>query len=414
MGDITQYKPYSYMKTIFKKILLLTISLISLGTLFIQVNKFEIYFKNTNSLDPNKILLLTTDKSLGDELFLYSQWQATKLIQIITKAEKENFSKEFAKIFPKNVLLEEIVFGYVKENTVIVAETLRYNFKDTVSLRDFWQSVAFAKSIEKIMKTNYPEVLVTAKGWEQDTIRTEYDDPSSENRLLFKVNLNLINGENKIFVKSKQSNVVVATTINFPAEYKKVSDRDSRFHNSEYESNCIGCHDGLPSSSDGVEFTADCKTCHKAFFKNTKVHSLVEMNECLSCHTWSKESKAVVVERGVPEVCSDCHSEITSGAEKNTYSHPVLNDCLTCHTPHSSNYKKLLKDDVYNICKDCHDGYLVNHPVSNHPVRFRKLSEEKNNLISCVSCHNPHSSNSKALIKVSGGRLAVCISCHNR
>lgn len=402
------------MKKIFTKISLLTASLLFLGTYIQEVKKSELYYNNNNSLDPNKIILLSTDASLGNELLLYSQWQSSKLIQIITKTEKENFSKEFAKIFPKNIFIQEIVFGYVSSNIVAIAETLRYKFKDTMSLRNFWQSLAFAKSMEKILKTNYPEVLVNVKGWKEDTIKTEFDDPAAENRYLFKINLSLINGTNQIYITLKQSRAVIeSTTINFPAEYKAVADRELRFHNSEVENNCTACHDGLPASSGGEEFTADCKTCHKSFTLNAKVHSPVEMNECMSCHSWSKESKAVVVEKAVPEVCADCHSEITSGAE-NDCQHAVLNDCLTCHTPHSSNYKRLLKDEVYNICKDCHDGYLNNHPVSNHPVRFRKLSEDNNELISCVSCHNPHSSKSKALIKVSGGRLAVCVSCHNR
>lgn len=417
MGFITHHKQKFKLpvkKNI--KISLLLISFIFIGAYFQQTNKLcKAFYLNNTTLDPNKMLLLSTEKSLGDELLLFSQWETTKLIQIITKAEKDNFSKEFAKIFPKNIFIQEIIFGYVYNNYAAVAETIRYKFNDTMSLRNFWQTVAFAKSLEKIMKTSYPEIFVSAKGWKEDTIKTEFDDPANENRLLFKINLNLINGDNNIFVTTKQSRTVIDSfMITFPGDYKAVIDRDKRFHNSEYESNCTGCHDGLPSSSDGEEFTADCKTCHKSFFLNKKVHSIVEMNECLSCHSWSRENKAVIVEKGIPEVCSECHSEVATGTDKNTYSHAILSDCLTCHTPHSSNQKRLLKDEIYKICITCHDGYQNNHPVSNHPVRFRKLSEDKDDIISCTSCHDPHSSNNKALIKVSGGKLAVCINCHNR
>ncbi len=387
--------------------------------IFAFVNKSDIsvvpFAEKPNSYDVAKSLLLSVSKNIGNELLVSSQFRFEKVIPIASPSDKENFPKEFLKIFPPNTTIEELAYSFLLQGGSTKPDTLKYKYIDTMSVRSFWQQKAFAELLRLVQVSKASELVINVKGWKDNTVTTDYDDPVKENYSLYKLQTQLIPGDNKIYFTSpgnKAKAVLFRTTL--LAEYKPVADRSDRFHNSEYEQNCTSCHDGLPSSDGGEKMTADCLTCHKAFTQSSKVHGPLEMKDCSSCHSWSKENNAVVVEKGVPGVCADCHSEVTDLAEKSKYPHPIVNDCLTCHSPHSSNETNLLKDKVYNTCITCHDKYGLNHPVVNHPARYRTISENSSSEISCVSCHNPHGSDNRAMMKVAGGRMAICLNCHNK
>lgn len=373
------------------------------------------FAEQPNSYDVTKLLLLSVSKNIGNDLIVSSQWQAEKVIPIASPSEKEKFPKEFIQIFPPNITIEELAYSFLLQGGSTKPETLRYKYIDTLTVRGFWQKAAFSELLRLVQVSKASELVIKVKGWKDNTVTTDYDDPIKENYSLYKLQTQLIPGDNKIYFSSggNKAKAVMFRTTQL-AESKPVADRSERFHNSEYEQNCTSCHDGLPSGNGGEDITADCLSCHKAFTQSSNVHGPVEMKECSSCHSWSKENKAVVVEKGVPGVCADCHSEVTDLAEKSKFPHAVGSDCLSCHSPHSSNETKLLKDKVYNTCILCHDKYGLNHPVSNHPGRFKSVSETDKTEISCVSCHNPHGSDNKAMMKVAGGRMAICLNCHNK
>lgn len=373
------------------------------------------FAEQPNSYDATKLFLLSVSKNNGSELVVSSQWQIEKVIAIASPAEKEKFPREFIQIFPQNTAIEEISYSFILQGGSTKPETLRYMYIDTITVRGFWQKPAFSELLRLVQVSKASELVINVKGWKDNTVTTDYDDPLKENYSLYKLQTQLIPGENKIYFTSpgNKAKAVLFRTTQL-AESKPVADRSDRFHNSEFEQSCTSCHDGLPSGDGGENMTADCNSCHKAFAQSSKVHGPVEMKECVTCHAWSKKSKAVVVEKGVPGVCADCHSDVTDSAEKAKYPHAVGNDCLTCHSPHSSNEKKLLKDKVYNTCISCHDKYGRNHPVNNHPSRFKSVSDNSKSEISCVSCHNPHGSDNKAMMKVAGGRMAICLNCHNK
>lgn len=373
------------------------------------------FTEQPNSYDATKLLLLSVSKNIGNELVVSSQIQTEKVIPIASPSEKEKFPKEFIQMFPANTTIEELVYSFILQGGSTKPETLRYKYIDTMTVRGFWQKPAFSELLRLVQVSKASELVINVKGWKDNIVTTDYDDPVKENYSLYKLQTQLIPGENKIYFTSpgNKAKALLFRTSQL-AESKPVSDRAEKFHNSEFEQNCTSCHDGLPSADGGENMTADCLSCHKAFTQSAKVHGPIEMKECLTCHSWSTENKAVIVEKGVPGVCADCHSDVTDAVEKSKFPHAVGNECLTCHSPHSSNQKSLLKDNVYNTCISCHDKYGYNHPVNNHPGRFKSVSENSKSEISCVSCHNPHGSNNKAMMKVPGSKMAICLTCHQK
>jgi predicted CXXCH cytochrome family protein len=238
-----------------------------------------------------------------------------------------------------------------------------------------------------------------------------YDDPVSDNRALYKIHVQLTPGLNEIYFAPLHERTAAITYVSkFVTDSKTIADRTNRFHNSTLEQSCTSCHEGLPSADSGKTMAADCNVCHKAMVNAAYIHGPVEMKECASCHAWSEEKKSVVVEKGVPAACYDCHSEKQAQVENSKFTHPVASECLTCHSPHGTDQKHQLKENVYNLCTGCHEEQKVNHPVGRHPLHFATL--KNGDEISCVSCHNPHGSDNEKLRKFTGGKMDICNQCH--
>lgn len=373
------------------------------------------YLLNSQVYDKWLILLVSTDKRGENEALLSTQWLTEKIIPIASAEEKENFPKEFIKMFPENFTIKEIVVTYIFQNAPSQAETLRYKYLDTLNIRRFWQRTEFARILNKIKITPAPEIAVSIKGWKDFICTTEFDDPLNEKNALYKLQISLLPGMNEIYFspdKSKLNSKLFKTE--FMSEPKPVIDRDMKFHNSDIEQSCTSCHDGLPSSNEGESMNADCSVCHKGLVSGTKVHGPVELKECFSCHTWNRAKNAMIIEKGVPEICYDCHTEKKITVEESAYPHAVASDCMLCHLPHSSNDKAMLRLSINELCLTCHPDYSRNHPVQNHPIRFKFITKNGKEEITCSSCHNPHGSENKKLSRVTGGRMAMCLNCHNK
>ena len=130
------------------------------------------------------------------------------------------------------------------------------------------------------------------------------------------------------------------------------------------EVGCVGCHgDGTAHMEEGDP--ALIRTFQKA--DDNKV--------CIECHQ----------NKNHPDWASSTHAM-----------EGIL--CTDCHTIHTRN-------NPMDTCKKCHaDVYGQFRLPNHHPVREGKMS--------CVSCHDPHSSN-EMMLKTSTGRVNdLCYTCH--
>lgn len=362
--------------------------------------------------DEGKLLVLSAAKSIGEELLVSRQWKVERLINITSKPAKEGFAKEFYKLFDPETSIESVTYAFQFQAGFGKPESLHFRYTDTMTVRAFWKQPQFAELLKVVKTTSAGAILLQITGWKDSIYTTLFEDPENESRLLYKLNLRLVEGENNLYFGppgNKTKAMLWSTSV--VTENRPVEDRRGRFHNSPLEGSCSTCHEGLPSQTDGREMNADCSSCHKAISSGIRVHGPVEMKECGSCHGWSTEKNAVIVSKGVPETCFDCHSDMKEIVETSTVQHAVASDCGTCHAPHSTGQPSLLKKDVYALCISCHEAFGTNHPVNNHPVRFAML-EKSGREISCVDCHSPHGSPNASLLKASGGRMGSCMGCH--
>ncbi|MEW5772455.1 MAG: cytochrome c3 family protein [Thermodesulfobacteriota bacterium] len=105
------------------------------------------------------------------------------------------------------------------------------------------------------------------------------------------------------------------------------------------------------------------------------------------------------------ENCLTCHAEIKRlvGAKAG---HSPFREfrCGSCHTPHASREKGLLKDEVADLCRDCHRDLKADMgPDRTH----RPFAEGR-----CLSCHSPHAAENPKLLVKRGGDL--CFGCHSK
>jgi predicted CXXCH cytochrome family protein len=364
------------------------------------------------SYDQGKLFVVSMSKDAGSTLMVSTQWSVTKTIAVGSTTEKENFPKEFYKLFVPNSTIQSLVYTYKFFLGFSRPETLAFAYEDTLSIRAFWQKPEFAEIVKRIQRNDVQEILLQVRGWRDTTYSAIYDDPQNDSRTLYKVHVQLIPGSNIIYFSGgKNTTSAIAYSTVYSTEYEPVESKTSHFHGSALEQQCSTCHEGLPNGDEKQSMTANCPVCHTEKLSGRYLHTPVELKECFSCHSWSVEKKFVVVDQGVPDKCYTCHSDISDTVTHANVPHPVVTECLRCHSPHGTDQPHLLKQDVYSLCIVCHEDKNINHPVGRHPLRFVKFGEGDEEL-SCVSCHTPHGSSNDKLLKVGGGSLAICVQCH--
>lgn len=367
---------------------------------------------DTLSYDTGKLFIVSVAREAGDNLTVSSQWEANAQIDLSSKTFKEEFPKAFVKLIPPAATLQTVKFVQRYFKGFSVPDSFGFAYADSVTINALWVNPAFVEFVKKLQRPEALAVIVTLKGWKDTTLVPVYDDPSAENRALYKVGLQLVPGNNEVYFAPAGNRPTAAA---FTTRYEHASvapaDRAERFHNSDIEQTCSTCHEGLPSADGGMTMTADCNTCHKEHGLADYIHGPVEMKECGTCHAWSAEKKAVTVEAGVPGACVTCHDDKQAAMDSSKHPHAVASECATCHTPHSSDRKHLLKDDVNRLCESCHDGFGINHPVGRHPVRFSVVAATGEE-ISCVSCHRPHGSEFPKLLISGNSTMEICSQCH--
>jgi predicted CXXCH cytochrome family protein len=156
---------------------------------------------------------------------------------------------------------------------------------------------------------------------------------------------------------------------------------------------CIGCHD-------------------QAKFKGKVVHSPVAGGMCTSCHDPHQTESAKLLISDQPDLCYNCHDKAMF-AKKNVHA-AVMMGCTSCHSPHVSENAKLLPKAINPLCGACHAAKATGRHVMAipgkgfHPIGGRPEPGNPGKQMSCVSCHEPHSSDFEKLYPSAD----VCGKCH--
>lgn len=172
---------------------------------------------------------------------------------------------------------------------------------------------------------------------------------------------------------------------------------------------CITCHTPHASDEDALlqqpQITL-CGTCHEESEKTTTALSAhapaTEM--CTACHLPHAGGTTLLVATA-PALCETCHDGVKEQIGR-SHAHPPAaeGDCLTCHDPHGSAHKGVLKDAPGALCTACHEQ--IEMALS---ARFPHAALSTGG---CVSCHEPHGSDEEGLIV--GDLSAACLACHTK
>ncbi len=120
----------------------------------------------------------------------------------------------------------------------------------------------------------------------------------------------------------------------------------------------------------------------------------------------------------VAEACFRCHDGILSGAFK--HGPADAGYCNLCHDPHASPYPAWLRKESWDLCVTCHAekasgrhvvaGYSIG---TSHPTKDRRDVSRPGKRMSCASCHEPHSAETRDLFAFKAKtRFELCNYCH--
>ncbi len=154
--------------------------------------------------------------------------------------------------------------------------------------------------------------------------------------------------------------------------------------------------DGVPQAEDTAVFASNDSSVivtdnllaeNRALPEKTRhyYHSPYHDKECSACHDQSAMGKYTLPQ---PDLCYQCHEDYTG-----MYSHlhvPVeLGTCTDCHNPHYTDNKKLLKITGQALCFSCHDP---------DDDTWKEMHDGLGDT-GCMECHDPHGSNEGGLLK---------------
>ncbi|HEX6944018.1 MAG TPA: cytochrome c3 family protein [Gemmatimonadaceae bacterium] len=204
-----------------------------------------------------------------------------------------------------------------------------------------------------------------------------------------------------------------------------------KLHAPVMEGNCSGCHDAHGSNVPGLvkreraDLCYGCHTQQKISFTEGTPHDPVLKGSCDVCHTPHGSTGTGLRLKSEPELCTQCHDFKKPPLDK---AHKGINvaesKCTSCHAPHNSKQKNLLNPVVHSPfaegdCESCHEGgkdangkmsaVAADACMTCHDDMQTKTGHQHAKGVTCVNCHQPHSSKEPHLIN-NVGRL--CQSCH--
>ena len=175
---------------------------------------------------------------------------------------------------------------------------------------------------------------------------------------------------------------------------------------------CGTCHainDSLETKHNNYNLkSANCVDCHNPHASpNPKLvratsHSPFSEKMCDDCHTREADGTVKLVSE-MGTLCASCHDVTEKNASKKNHHAPFESgDCTSCHSPHASDNKHMLKREGSSLCMTCHDDMKALKKESVQHPPFEKGQ--------CLDCHNPHASDFPKL--TSKPPESFCFGCH--
>ncbi len=208
-------------------------------------------------------------------------------------------------------------------------------------------------------------------------------------------------------------------SISIPAGFKSY-----RFHIDEQEKGCSSCHglDFRKSEDPKDPLQSVCYQCHKKMLSEYQFsHGPSAVWSCLMCHDGKAKKPKLAVVKPDEKSCSACH-DTSWDHKKYRHAPTAAGACTTCHNPHASNRQYFLRMETGDLCASCHEEILrkphvigsfsgnAGHPLKRSPNPYNRTKD-----FNCVSCHNPHASESPVFVDAYDESKSIkkfCTTCH--
>jgi predicted CXXCH cytochrome family protein len=172
------------------------------------------------------------------------------------------------------------------------------------------------------------------------------------------------------------------------------------------EGACRDCHDSLAK---GRSVDRLCQTCHddkdpSRIHPGEKGRDHPEAKHCTSCHSPHAGYGSLLVRSTDEATCTRCHDRREFSGEKR---HGALESgCTACHDPHEDNFASFEGQGTMELCAQCHEQSAQH----THPVGKGTVDPRTGKMLTCTSCHRPHSSDHDYLLAFDY-RRDLCIPC---
>ncbi len=193
---------------------------------------------------------------------------------------------------------------------------------------------------------------------------------------------------------------------------------------------CLACHREQASKSsprysvpkEGPELCNACHETKRDLADYRFVHGPLAVGLCRVCHDPHGSPFKLQLHDEKEELCYRCHGELRERLEETSARrHGVIEaeGCAACHDPHAAEQPFQLRQPLNGLCLDCHEkklGALFRkrmHPVTRHPTDGVPDPSRPGKTLSCISCHDPHSSMAPKLLLASD-YLELCLKCHDK
>lgn len=147
--------------------------------------------------------------------------------------------------------------------------------------------------------------------------------------------------------------------------------------------------------------------CHASMGKDKAVHPPVKDGMCTTCHSTADDPEKktkhpgnltiTLVQQGAA-LCAMCHE--AKDTKKMVHAPVKGGDCTSCHSPHQSPNKGMLKEPLPALCFQCHPDSMVKQKNMHPPVAGGD----------CSGCHDNHQSDFAGRLVQDGNTL--CFMCH--
>lgn len=152
-----------------------------------------------------------------------------------------------------------------------------------------------------------------------------------------------------------------------------------------------------------------CLFCHDEVAKGEVVHVPAGAGMCTTCHEFDgkgDDTKVRLAEKATGDntqpLCFACHDDVATTLKAEHVHVPAgVGDCLSCHEPHKSANKMLLKLKGIDGCTACHGDVAED---------LKRMSKHAPVAADCALCHSPHASAHPAQVRETTNNL--CLACH--